>query len=258
VAPFTKEELNAWALVQDLRSSTLEEMGTHYLLVLVPNKETLYSEAMPSYATRAEGPSRLTQLVNELRLHPHLHVLDLRDALLAHKAKARLYHYTDTHWNDTGAFIAYQAIIQALKPWFPTLTPLRYEDMHKRNVLSTGGDLARICGLQEDLKEPQTLLEVPPGHASATLKDGSPLKWSRTDVEGDIRFETRSPTGEIPSVILARDSFADLLIPYLSQHFEQALWLWTYDFPDREVSAHPPKLVIQELAERKLMVLQPN
>ena len=35
-------------------------------------------------------------------------------ALLRHRSEGRLYHLTDTHWNDRGALAGYRAIVESL------------------------------------------------------------------------------------------------------------------------------------------------
>ena len=50
-----------------------------------------------------------------------MQVLDLREPLRRAKAERRVYHRTDTHWNEAGAFVVYTENLRALKPWFPDM-----------------------------------------------------------------------------------------------------------------------------------------
>ena len=45
--------------------------------------------------------------------------MDVRPALIAAKSSGILYYRTDTHWNDWGAFIAYQQIIAQVQKLLP-------------------------------------------------------------------------------------------------------------------------------------------
>jgi len=260
--PFSAAELGAWRDVLAARRRWLAARGIQYLVVVAPDKETIYAEAVPPAMSRAPGPSRLTQLGDELRAaggQPNeVPFLDLTAALEAQKPAARLYHYTDTHWNDLGAFAGYQAIAGRLSAWFPGLRPLAPSDFTVTDVETPGGDDARICGLQLDLREPQRQLALRPGiRAPAHLADGAPLAFERLDVHGAERFETRAPQGEIASAVILRDSFGEGLLPTLALHFQRATWIWTYDFPAAAIAAEKPAVVIQEMVERKLMTVRP-
>ncbi|HEY6477239.1 MAG TPA: hypothetical protein VI456_11710, partial [Polyangia bacterium] len=258
--PFTPTELAGWRSVLEARRRWLAARGIAYLVVVAPDKETIYAESVPPWITRAPGPSRLQQLGDELRAAgTEVAFLDLTAALAAQKPAARLYHHTDTHWNDLGAFAGYQAIAARLRLRFRDLRPLTLSDFEITDVVTPGGDDARICGLQLDLREPQRQLTLRPGsRVPAVLADGGPLGFERLDVRGTERFATRAPEGEIPSAVILRDSFGEGLLPYLALHFQRATWLWTYDFPAAEIAAEKPAVVIEELVERKLMTISPG
>jgi alginate O-acetyltransferase complex protein AlgJ len=256
--PFSYAELERWRVVLEARAAWLAARGSRFLLVLAPNKETVYAEDMPAWFTREPGPSRLEQLRAHLAKTSPLEVLDLTDTLVAHKRDGRLYHYTDTHWNDLGAFLAYRALAARLEPWFPGLHPLEDRDLVHETRVTPGGDLARICGLKNELLEPQNQVRLASTSAPATYPDGSPVTYDRMDPFGRPRFDTRDATGEIPSATIVRDSFGEALVPFLSHHVKEAIWLWRYDFPLDVIEQQHPSLVIQEIAERKLMVLTPE
>ena len=76
--------------------------------------------------------------------------------------------------------------------------------------------------------------------------------WQSASISSPAR-----PQGEIPSAVLLRDSFGEGLLPYLAGHFQRADWVWTYDFPADLIEQVHPSLVIEQLVERKLMVLDP-
>jgi hypothetical protein len=257
VDPFSDADLGRWSEVLEGRRRWLAARGIRYLIVIAPNKETVYAGAVPPWVTRAPGPSRLAQLVARVRATTAVEIADLTAPL--EKATARVYHLTDTHWNDLGAFVGYRSVIEHLEPWFKELRPLDRSDMVDEEEVTRGGDMARVCGLQLDLREPQMRLALRPGVSEgARFADGSPLTFDRIDVRGRQRFVTRAPRGEIASAVILRDSFGEALIPYLSRHFQTATWIWTYDFPASEIETDRPALVIEQLVERKLMVLAPQ
>jgi hypothetical protein len=256
VSPMTPAEIGRWRSVLEARRDWLARRGIRYLVVVAPNKETIYGDAVPPWFTRAAGPSRLAQLDQAFAGQRGIDLLDLSGALAARTAEVRTYHFTDTHWNDMGAFAGYGAIARRLEPWFPGLKPLELADVTPETVVTRGGDLARVCGLQTDLPEPQTQLH-PLSAVAATFADGSPITIQRTDVRARNDLETRSPTGEIPSAVILRDSFGEALMPFLSRHFQRGRWIWTDDFPADLIAEVKPSLVIEQTVERKLMNLVP-
>jgi hypothetical protein len=58
--------------------------------------------------------------------------------------------------------------------------------------------------------------------------------------------------------VVLHDSFIVGLRPFLAEHFRQARYLWTHDFPTEVISGDRPCVVIQELVEWKLMEYQPT
>jgi hypothetical protein len=257
VDPMSPAVLERWRAVLEARRDWLAKRGIKYLLVVAPDKETIYGEDVPPWFTRAPGPSRLQQLREMLERTHAVDFLDLTDAVTAQKASERVYHLTDTHWNDAGAFAGYRAVTSRLARWFPALAPLGPDGVQRESVVTRGGDLARVCGLQTDLLEPQVQSHLKPGLAAATFGDGAPITFERTDVHQRHELETRSAGGEIASATIVRDSFGEALLPYLSRHFQKARWLWTDDFPARAIEEQHPAVVVHELVERKLMQLEP-
>jgi hypothetical protein len=82
--------------------------------------------------------------------------------------------------------------------------------------------------------------------------DGDGLTVAKYEVPRTDLRRTRSSRGTIPTVVVLRDSFCELLIPFLAEHFSDAAWIWTADFPTTEIERRRPRLVIQEMVERTL------
>lgn len=94
--------------------------GIRFLVVLVPNKETIYREYMPDYIKRGSR-TRLDQIDELVRRNPHLPVLNLTKVLMDKKKSTRIYYKGGTHWNQFGAYWGVKAIMRRLENWFPDL-----------------------------------------------------------------------------------------------------------------------------------------
>lgn len=242
--PFTAAELEQWRnTLQDI-SDWLGARGIVYLFVIAPDKHVIYPEYMPG-TIRRTPLSRIDQLVSYLREHSTVRFVDLRPALLAAKRADRLYHRTDTHWNDRGAFVGYQSIVDALAEEFPGLRSASRSAFEPRVVQSEGLDLARMLGLTEVLREDDLVL-VPRGPTARILEPEHPNPRLT-----HARIVTEAPTRG-PRAVVFMDSFGPGLVPFLSENFSRAVYLWQNNMDPQVVQQEHPQIVIQEWVGRAL------
>jgi alginate O-acetyltransferase complex protein AlgJ len=258
--PFTADELEQWRRTLQDTTDWLRARGIAYLFVIAPDKHQIYPEYMPATIRRAL-PSRTDQLIAHLAAHSTVPVLDLRPALLQRKPIERLYHRTDTHWNDRGAYVAYTAIMSSLAPLVSltsstgALPALRFaprDAFDAGDVRQDGLDLARTMGLSEVLAEDDLVL-APRRPRAATIVE--PLKPEPHGIEA--RLVTELPDASKPRAIVFRDSFGSGLIPFLSEHFRRAVYLWQNNLDPKVIAAEHPDVVIQELVGRRFSTLTP-
>jgi len=248
--PFTGVELEVWRhTLQDI-SDWLRGQGIAYLFVIAPDKHVIYPEYMPHTIRRA-AVSRIDQLVSDLRQHSTVRVLDLRPSLLASKSRERLYHRTDTHWNDRGAFVGYQSIVDALSEENPTLHSASHSAFEPRVVRSSGLDLAGMLGLTEVLSEDDLVL-VPRRPAAARILEPQYPNRRLTHA----RIVTEAPNRG-PRAVVFMDSFGPGLVPFLSEDFSRVVYLWQDNMDPQVVQQERPQVVIQELVGRALSKLVP-
>jgi hypothetical protein len=248
--PFTVVELEVWRhTLQDI-SDWLRGQGIAYLFVIAPDKHVIYPEYMPHTIRRA-AVSRIDQLVSDLRQHSTVRVLDLRPSLLASKSRERLYHRTDTHWNDRGAFVGYQSIVDALSEEISTLHSASHSAFEPRVVRSAGLDLAGMLGLTEVLSEDDLVL-VPKRPAAARILEPQYPNRRLTHA----RIVTEAPNRG-PRAVVFMDSFGPGLVPFLSEDFSRVVYLWQDNMDPQVVQQERPQVVIQELVGRALSKLVP-
>src|SRR5882724_11504922 len=85
----TQAQLVNWRNALEGRRAWLAERHIAYLFVVVPNKSTIHPEELPWLLQMQMHPGKLDQLMNYLRLHSSVPVVDLRDALFVLKAQGR-------------------------------------------------------------------------------------------------------------------------------------------------------------------------
>lgn len=202
----------------------LERKNIKFLLVICPNKQTIYPEKLPASFTR--GTTSLDQLVQYLTLQSRIPFIDLRESMS--KAKTNysmpLYFKTDTHWNDLGAFIAYQEIARKISDGRETGKSIPFTDYDIKAYTSKGQDITAMVGLENYY----------------------------TDTE--IKFSSRHIRNKISSkkVLLFHDSYFNRMRPYFQIQFDTVMerpHFWN-SFDYQCIEETKPDLVVYELLER--------
>ncbi len=256
--PFSLQELQKFKTVLEQRRAWLERRGIRYLFMLAPNKSTIYPEYMPAAYNRVHERSRMDQLLDFLSRHSDVEVLDLRPALLREKRRMRIYHKTDTHWNDLGGYHAYREMIRHLQRHFADIQPLSRGDITIRPVDGEGGDLAIMLALQQDLFR-ESRIQVRP-KARFRARSAAPTPGFRPRAPWVRLTAVECAGGRIPAGVMVRDSFARQLHPFLSEHFQRIVYIWDWElrFFTQVIEREKPRIVIDQMAERSLLSILPE
>ncbi|MCU1385114.1 MAG: alginate O-acetyltransferase [Acidobacteria bacterium] len=250
--PMTDEALSNWRAAIVRARDWLRARGIAYVFTIAPDKHVIYADEMPPTIVRLGDLSRTDQLFTALQ-DTGLAV-DVRGVELEAKSRERVYQKTDTHWNERGAFVAYQRIIQAVRARVPATPPAwRREDFVRADRTIEGLDLAGMMGLTRVLRETDLTL-VPTRARRARVVD--PAGAGATDELGRIVTEIDDPS--LPRAVIFRDSFTSQLVPFLSEHFSRAVYLWQNDFDANAVTEERPDVVIQEIVGRHLYNFIPS
>jgi alginate O-acetyltransferase complex protein AlgJ len=253
VRPFTPGELEAFKNILEERRDWLARRGIRYLFMVAPNKSTIYPEFMPAAINKVHPRSRLDQLVEYLSRHSSLRLLDLRPALLREKRTRRIYYKTDSHWNDLGGYFAYREMITRLGEHFPQLKPLPLDGFTVGQASAPGGDLAVMLSMQRDRFREMRVIVTP--KVPFRSRPAAPTAGFRPKVRWVRLQASQSPGGQVPVAVMVRDSFAQQLHPYLSEHFQRIVYIWDWGmhFFTPVIEKEKPWIVIDEMAERSLL-----
>ncbi|MDQ7832117.1 MAG: hypothetical protein RDU30_10310 [Desulfovibrionaceae bacterium] len=254
---FTPQELAAWTAEFAARRDWLAARGIPYLVVLAPNKQTIYPEKLPARYNQVGPATRTDQLLAALT-GAGVAVLDLRPLLLDLKKTAQAYYRTDSHWTPVGARAAAGDILAALARQLPGLDTTLPADLETVAAPGVGGDLAAMLGLGDCFDEDKFIL-VPKGGFQAVRGDASGLAGPRDVNPADV-FER--PGSGLPRAVIFRDSFGQDLLPFLSEHFSRVVYQWPFPSTaqaprrfDRElILAEKPDVVVDEIVERYFTV----
>jgi len=255
VAPYPPDEPRQVAAELKRRHDFLAALGIVYVVMIVPDKATIYPEHLPRWVAKVEPQTRLDRLYAALALYPEVTVLDLRPALIAAKARERNYFKTDSHWNLVGATIGYEALSAALRaklPAFPAVQAPR--PPYVPGVDFYSGDLAIMIGLQRVFREddiaPLGKVLADSSQRCAQLADGPFAASSpQPTVETQVYVCDRPA---LPTALVYRDSMAISLIPLLSENFRRVIYVSDRRLDRALVEREKPDVVIEELVERSI------
>jgi hypothetical protein len=248
--PFSPQELADFKTLLEWRQSWLARRGSDYLFVVVPDKESIYPEFLPSWARPLGSGTRLDQLIAYLNTNSSVTVVDLRGALRTAKSVAPTYYKTDTHWNELGAFVGCEEIVRALSNRVPGLRPLGLDCFDVSRAPTKGGDLADMLG-------------VSAGDEKVILSPRSALPVMVESVvdPGFVRPKYfTSNTNATGVAVVFPDSFGAAMRPFLGLHFATVGYFWTdIEFDPKIVEQFKPRVVISEIVERHFNIMElPN
>jgi hypothetical protein len=253
VTPLTTAQIELLTSVFEKRQAWLAKRGIKYLVVVPPNKDSIYPEFLPD-AYKQIGPvSRMGQIMQYINSRTKLNVLDLRPTLLAAKKDTQVFYSTDSHWNSSGAFPSYQAIVERLARDFPGLKPMDASEFYPEEFTFLGGDLSYMVGLEELITENKRfMLPKRPltarGEATGVFKTGY-IQPAQASVKDDK---------SLPRAVFFHDSYFWEILGFLGEHFSRAVYVWVKPgleghqslFDKELIEAEKPDVVVDEMAER--------
>lgn len=229
------------------RTIALKQKGIKFVVVVAPDKQTIYPEHLPDNAQRKRRyPTRLDQIIEYLKTNSSVQILDVRNALLEEKKTATLplYKKTDSHWNYLGGFIAYQEIMKSI-----SITPKAKNDFEWENLNSGRGDLANMLALDEQITEENTI-----GVKNLFQSDFSTYNEKRgyglkNEIEISCTINKNKDT-DGKKLLVFHDSFGEGMFKFLCIHFTETVFINTNLFSSSIIEKEKPDIVIFEVVER--------
>jgi len=251
--PFSLTQLEKWRVNLEKRYLKLKKRGIGYYIIFAPSKMTIYPEFMPHKIKKVGLYSRLTQLINYLNKRSFIQIIDVRELLIKAKKLHRVYFKTGSHWNDFGAFIAYEKVINHLNENLKNIIPLKLENFLLKQRVSEGDDFPKMLSLEKIITERNILL-IPKNSFTAYLSpyisEGNLIKYSFSICKK--RYQTK--------ILYIHDSFISGFKKYFAETFSNIEYFWDYSHTLNTglINKVNPKIVIDEMAERFLMDFDPG
>ncbi len=247
---FDEKELSAILSLLEHRKQSYAERGSQYLLVVLPNAQTVYSENMPTYMGDIEK-TRLDGLDEYLKANGFDNFLNMTDTLLDHKSRGLLYNTTENSLNSMGLYYTYRAVCEYLSDRFSIQVPMpTHYDFYTHRT--TGKSLSQQAGLGD------TIPNLTVSLANTNIRGYDTVYQSRYAGKTVLNGEEH-PLGalETPPILLQFPGSWERLQcePFFSNVFS-AVTYQTNWYDDPEVFAEAsPAVTVQFIYEYQLSAL---
>ncbi len=239
---FTPEQKDLMAKNLAHTQEYFKEQSAKYFLFLAPNKENIYSENMPLRLKKARVSevSRMDDAATYIKNNTNVNLFSLKALLLAEKDKTALplYYKSDTHWNEVGAYLAFDFIAKTLTQNGLKLNYTPYEKMVFKLEPRESGDLGRMINSKR--KEFKYLYNTPGEYACESKDEDQKI----------LKCTSNGKTAK--RMLVIRDSFGIALIPTLSKLSAETMYLRNPSAQEIKdaAQAFKPDLVVEIKVER--------
>lgn len=244
--PLSNSELEAWQRSLEDRRDACARTGAAYVFALAPEKGELFPEKLPSeYASF--GPTRMDQLLEHMRAHSDVEIVDFRPVLRAereHDAGLDLTYFPyGPHWTERGAQAASYELLDRLGAHLPTLhrpepipevwnaTGSSGDDWAPRLYLDSLGEQIELVAAHAPRSEAKIVGTTEPSQFSAVF-------------ESDAR--------DAPRLLLVHDSFGMYARKFLVGSFSRSACYWDTELRPEMLESDPSDAVVELFVERVL------
>lgn len=214
----------------------IRSKGIEYYVLLIPNKENIYKEYLPSSVKMSDEKGRIDVAVEKFIENGIDNLIYPKNALIEGKKVAQTYYKQDTHWNDWGAYLGFKEYMAVAEPDY------KVEDVDvdiKRMV--TNKDLSIMLGAYNYFVDNIPLINY--------KTDSRYYKESSGNQDGVVI--TRNESAPIKkTVFLAGDSFRTAITDYFAKTYEKCVILHKSSYKPSMVEEHKPDIIISEGVER--------
>lgn len=240
IARFDNDQLAAIQYRFELMDSIVNSYGGKFIVVVAPNKQSIYPEYLPWHMQKLNDTTRLDQLTAYMAKNSEVQFLNLKTALMRRKEETKVYFTTDTHWTSLGASAGFVALMKAL--YGPDVKFHENSNPVVR-IDSVSGDLNGMLGFSGLFKE---RLEV------VSFEDEEPLAYSEESYSKSKYLKAVNKKGKRESILFYNDSFGRSLRDFLYHRYSTTYVLKNKQIDLPVIAKEKPDVVVFEIVERQL------
>ncbi len=217
-----------------------DEKGIQLQFLILPNKEQVYPEYMPSYVIE-NSYKRVDRFVDYVREHSDINILYPLEELLQAKTQWQVYHQYDTHWNQAGAYVGTQALYRALG-----LPATDLQELEVARCEPGTSDLLILGGLDAAQYPAEQDYAI-------TYKSEITLSEVQGDKQPESIYSARSDCGNDLRFVMVGDSFRCFMIDYLAKDFSRSVITYRETSDNR---TDYPQEVIESIQNADILVME--
>jgi len=219
----------------------IENNGIDFIFAVAPNKASIYGDYMPDRYLVEGGRNNFEKLA-ALFADQNFDYVNLHEVLRSGRetGSLQLYHKMDTHWNNAGALLAFNALLTEVAALDNSFLFDSGNGLIPQKEISWQGDLSGMLYPTANLLDMQYVVDIEKEYTAVR-----PIKSLE-----DLTIQTTCPSGNL-DLLMFRDSFANALIPMLSNAFASANYSRAVPYDYTQIDAGTD-VVILEIAERNL------
>lgn len=246
-------EIHNCATVIRLIEQGVELQGAGFAFAVAPNKNTLYGKYMPDRFEAGSGEGNLEHLIAEMKKQK-IHYVDLQTPL--RKEKKQVYHKLDTHWNNLGASIACETLLDFLGK-----EHIHYENESYTRKKNFSGDLQEMLFPKSSKKDWNVIYDRPwtyeyvNGVTSTEQIEIQTDNQTEKDDQKDSAKDRDKKQTKHNSLVMYRDSFGNALVPFMAQEYQKGYFTKEVPYDLSLVDAYKADDVVIELAQRQIPAL---
>ena len=121
-------------------SADLQARGVPLLVMIPPMKDISYPQYLPAIERPISRPSQVDLLLQTLKNTPNVQFVDAIPPLRKAAGEYQVFHKTDFHWNDPGAYAVAQALVNRVALIQGVKTPVWDHPLQIESRPYTGGE----------------------------------------------------------------------------------------------------------------------
>lgn len=222
----------------------VEAQGKKFVFTIAPNKNSLYEQNMPYTYSYKYSDNSNRKLLEKKLWGTGVNYVDLYEQF--ENQKEILYFKRDSHWNNKGALLAYNSILDEAEWPHEDYSYCRYSI--KNDYI---GDLNSMVYPKMEKSETNYYYDYKTLYQYVNQGKYEAVDKSSVSVE-DARIQTYNEKGK-GTLVIYRDSFGNTLLPFMANAFKNGYFYKTTPYNlGMHIEYCNPDVVIVEKVERKL------
>lgn len=209
--------------------------GADFAFTIAPNKNSLYNENMPYYYSKKASSNKNITSLTPLLKSANIEYTDLFSAFS--EKDETLYLKRDSHWNNKGAMLAYNSLMESLNR--------EHNDYMTTKALRSKSEYGDLNKMMYPLSaEPEWNYYYQYDYGYKYLTDTKSVE--------DAWIETENAAGS-GILLMYRDSFGNTLLPFFAEEFKNSYFSKATPYLlEDNIESYSPDCVIIEKVERNI------